>query len=277
MNEVEQYYDKQALLEWQREDRHPTEFAVTRRVMKDYLPPAPAEVLDVGGGPGKFAIALTGWGYSVTLVDLSQGNLALAKEKATEAEVSLSGYIYANALDLSCLRDRQYDAILLMGPLYHLLDVEERRQAVEQALFHLKPGGVIFPSFITRFSPLRDASWRIPLLPQTDMEYTYHLLETGRHDRPDPGGTGFTRAYFAHPDEILPLMESTGVQTLDLVGVAGVVSGHEAATKQLVACAATDPVAASAWEIWVDLNYRMGHEPSLRGASDHLLYVGLWK
>ncbi len=58
MNEIEAFYDENAQYEWERLERHRTEFAVTLRALKDYLPPAPAKILDVGGGPGRYAIAL---------------------------------------------------------------------------------------------------------------------------------------------------------------------------------------------------------------------------
>jgi 2-polyprenyl-3-methyl-5-hydroxy-6-metoxy-1,4-benzoquinol methylase len=63
-------------------------FAVTMRTLGDYLPQPPAKILDIGGGPGRYAI--TQRGYEVTLFDLSQGCLDLAKAK--EAGVELAGY-----------------------------------------------------------------------------------------------------------------------------------------------------------------------------------------
>ena len=81
MNPVEQLYDSDPQREWAREARHRTEFAITRRVLADYLPAAPATIADLGGRPGRYAIPLAQQGYAVTLVDLSRGNLALAQEK----------------------------------------------------------------------------------------------------------------------------------------------------------------------------------------------------
>jgi hypothetical protein len=43
------------------------------------------------------------------------------------------------------------------------------------------------------------------------------------------------------------------------------VAGHEDKVNELT---------EGAWEAWVDLNYRLGQDPTLYGASDHLLYVG---
>ncbi len=87
------------------------------------------------------------------------------------------------------------------------------------------------------------------------------LLRTGVHD----SGEGFTVAYFAHPDEIEPLMEAEGFATLGVLGCEGAMAGHEEKINAL---------AGEAWARWVDLNYRLGQDPALRGASDHLLYIG---
>ena len=87
---VEAMYDADSEREWQRLVRHRTEFGVTMRALDDYLPSAPAKILDIGGGPGRYAIVLTQQGYEVTLLDLSQNNLTLARQKAAaEAENKL--------------------------------------------------------------------------------------------------------------------------------------------------------------------------------------------
>lgn len=264
MNPVEQLYDNDPQREWAREARHRTEFAITRRVLADYLPAAPATIADLGGGPGRYAIPLAQQGYAVTLVDLSQGNLALAQEKAAEAGVELAAVVHANVLALPSLPEGKYDAVLLMGPLYHLLELAERETAVAIAHKRLQPGGLIFAAFITRYAAFRDmVSGGYPDWISQYPERAQQLLETGRN--PAGPGSGFPNSYFAHPDEIKPLMETAGFQTLALVGCEGIVAGHEDHINQLE---------GELWQKWVDLNYQFAHEPSLYGASDHLLYVG---
>jgi len=258
---VQAFYDAGAEAEWARLERHRTEFAVTLRALEDHLPPPPAAVLDVGGGPGRYAIELTRRGYRVTLVDLSAASLALARIKADEANVELEGVVQADALDLGDLPDAAYDAVLLLGPLYHLIDEGARRQAVRQAARKLRKGGVLFTSFITRFAPLRDLAARDPGWAEGRWDYLERLLRTGVHD----SGEGFTVAYFAHPDEVAPFMEAEGFATLGVVGCEGVVAGHEEKINALT---------GEAWTRWVNLNYRLGQDPALRGASDHLLYIG---
>jgi S-adenosylmethionine-dependent methyltransferase len=259
--EAEPYYDEFALKEWERLGKCRTELAVSLKAVNEFLPKPPCSVLDIGGGPGRYAIELTRQGYSVMLVDISAECLRLAEQKANEAQVSLAGMIHANAVDLGELDSASYDAALLMGPMYHLLSHTDRIQAIKEAMRILKPGGKLFGAFITRLAPFRYVANGDPAWLAANPGYALQLLETGIHDRP----TQFAKAYYSHPDEVVPLMENCGLKTLCLVGCEGVVAGHEDKVNALI---------GNAWRAWVDLNYRLGQEPTLYGASDHLLYVG---
>lgn len=261
MNEVEQYYDHNAQAEWGRLDRHRTEFAVTLRALGEFLPRPPASVLDCGGGPGRYAIALTQQNYQVTLLDLAQANLDLAEEKAAEAGVRLAGILHGDARHLETIAESSFDAVLLLGPLYHLLAAEDRLRAIRQAHRVLKSGGVLFAAFISRFAPLRDVARRSPEWIVDHQEYAERIFASGIQYRTD----GFTEVYLAHPTEIVPILEGAGFAMLKMIGCEGVVAGHEEKINALT---------GEAWEVWTDLNYRLGQDPALLGAADHLLYVG---
>jgi ubiquinone/menaquinone biosynthesis C-methylase UbiE len=259
--EPEPFYDKFAPQEWGRLERHRTEFAVSLKAINTFLSNPPCTILDIGGGPGRYAIELTRQGYSVTLLDISGENLKLARQKAKEADVALTGIIHANALDLSEFESSSFDAALLIGPLYHLLSYGHRVQAIKEAVRILKPGGKLFAAFITRFAPFRNVANGEPAWLAENPLYTLQLYNTGRHDQP----TQFAKAYYAQPEEVIPLMENCGFETLSLVGCEGVVAGHDSKVNALT---------GEAWEARVNLNYNLGQEPTLYGASDHLLYVG---
>jgi S-adenosylmethionine-dependent methyltransferase len=261
MSNVEKFYDQNAQEEWDRLERHKIEFHVTMWALLEFLPDAPAKLIDIGGGPGRYAITLAQRGYRVTLVDLSNGNLELAKQKAAEAGVSLDGFVHANALDLSAFPQADFDSVLLLGPLYHLHKLEERQTAFRQARRLLKPDGLVFASVITRFASFRDAAVHGYSYVLDDQAYSEKLLATGIHDN----GIDFADAYFAHPDEVIPLGESAGFSTLRLVGCEGILAGHEEYVNSLI---------GADHDFWLDINYRMALEPSLLGASDHLLYIG---
>jgi len=263
MSEVERFYDQNPQYEWERLKRHRTEFAVTMRALEDHLSKPPAKILDVGGGPGRYAIALSQRGYDVTLFDLSRACLDLAREKAKEAGVELAGYEHGDARDLARFDDESFDAVLLMGPLYHLLEEGDRRRAIREARRVLRPKGLIFVAFITRYAPIR---WAAKHEPEWILEHRARVNEllTSGALRARPGG-GFTDAHFNHPSEVRPLMEAEGFKTLDLIACEGIVSMIEEKVNEL---------SGELWEAWVELNYRLGRDPSLHGAAEHLLYVG---
>ncbi len=264
MAEIRAFYEDNAQYEWDRLDRHRTEFAVCMRALDEYLPPPPATVLDIGGGPGRYAIALTKRGYRVTLFDLSKTCLDLAERKADEAGVRLEGYRQGNAVDLGFYRERSFDVALLMGPLYHLQLQNDRALAVREVHRVLKPGGRVFSAFITRYAPFRWAARNDPDWVPSHKE----LLDTGIFQKapvPPTAGVGFTSAYFAHPSEVKPLMEAGGFETSDLIGCEGMISLIEEKINEF---------SGQAFEFWVDLNYKVGKDPSLHGAAEHLLYIG---
>jgi len=263
MNRVRGFYDKKVLYEWQRLDRHRTEFALTLRAFRDYLPKPPAKILDVGGGPGRYSIALAKQGYSVTLFDISKQCLEFAKSKAGEVGVWLEGYVHGNATNLNMFQAGSYDVVLLMGPLYHLLLKEEREKALQEAYRVIKTGGLIFASFITRYAVIRWAAKNEPSWILKNRKRAERLLTSGiiRARK----GDGFTDAYFIHPSDVKPFMEKAGFETLDLIATEGVISMIEEKVNELN---------GELWEAWVELNYKLGKDPTVHGAAEHLLYVG---
>ena len=60
----------------------PAERAAWLAALRELLPPAPADILDVGTGTGFLALLLAELGHRVTGIDLAEGMLAIAREKA---------------------------------------------------------------------------------------------------------------------------------------------------------------------------------------------------
>lgn len=96
-------------------------------------------ILDIGGGPGRYAINYAQKGCNVTHIDLSDGNIELAKAKAQEHHVDFPMFV-VNCLDIVTMESGYYDHVFLMGPLYHLISNEQRIQAVKLAIGRLKLG-----------------------------------------------------------------------------------------------------------------------------------------
>jgi S-adenosylmethionine-dependent methyltransferase len=267
---VQSLYDRQPQREWERLDRHRTEFAVTLHTLQAHLPPPPARILDCGGGPGRYAVELSRLGHTVTLFDLSAGCLDLAKAKAQEAGVKLQAREQGTAIDLARFANEEFDAVLLMGPLYHLLEENERFQALQESYRVVKPGGLCFAAFITRFAAVRYAAVEAPTLPIDTPEELETILSSGRLPPRGEQGSRFV-AHFVHPAEVTALCRQPGFEVLEVLGVEGVVSMIEEGVNALQ---------GKAWQTWVELNQRLAPEPSLLGAAEHLLVVlekPLWK
>jgi SAM-dependent methyltransferase len=267
MNRVEAFYDGQPEREWGRLERHRVEYALTLRALDEHLPKSPSRVIDIGGGVGRYAIDLARRGHAVTLVDLSQRCLDFARRKAGEAGVRLDSYVRADACDLSRFDNASFGAALLMGPLYHLLEHEQRLRAVRETRRVLRPGGRVFAAFLVRYAFLKYAAVHSPedLLQQRAELET--ILETGAFRPPEDVKElpGFIDAWGALPDEVERLMTEAGIEKLDLIGCESLVSEAEDRLNQ------ADP---GLRERWFDLLYRVSRDPGIFGGCAHLLYVG---
>lgn len=164
----------------------------TKELLLRFLPPAPARILDVGGGPGVYASWLASLGYDVTLID------PVARHRE---EASAYGAFAVEDGDARALTapDASFDVVLMLGPLYHLVDPADRARALAEAGRVARPDGVIAAAFISRHAPVIDVSAK--LLINDDALYE-HLLRL-RHSGDNDPSTGFTVAYFHRVEEIL--------------------------------------------------------------------------
>lgn len=261
MNEIEHFYDEE-YEEWERLERHLPEFEVTKRYMDQYIAGS-KKVVDIGGGPGRYSIYLAQKGHEVTLVDLSGKHIRQAIEKAAEAGVHLDSSIHGDALRLHeyLYKAEQFDIVLLMGPLYHLLREEDRILALKEALRVLKPGGLLFASFISVYAPIHDFAGELYDFGETD--HLLHYLDDGsNHKRNKPE---FTTAYFSGIEEAEELMESAGLKELVFAGVENVLCGKEKKLHELP---------EELKEKWLELAWRLSGDRKLLGMSEHFLYIG---
>lgn len=261
MNEVERFYDED-YEEWERLAFHLPEFEVTKRYMQKYIT-KPGAVLDIGGGPGRYSIFLAQQGHAVTLVDLSGKHIRQAIDRAAEAGVHLDSCIHGDALRLHeyLYKKEQFDVVLLMGPLYHLLKEEDRIQALKEALYALKPGGLLMAAFISNYAPIQE--YASELYDFDSAEPLLHYLKDGRnHDGED---VAFTTSYFCSVKEAEALMQNAGLTELVFAGVENVLCGKE---KKLHALSEAQK------EKWLDLAWRLSGDRNLLGMSEHFLYIG---
>jgi S-adenosylmethionine-dependent methyltransferase len=267
---VRAYYATFAENEWQRLTwpAGAIEFAVTTRALERHLPPA-GRVLDIGGGPGRYSIWLAQRGYRVVLADLAPNLLDIARVRIAEAGVQsqLEDVVPCDVCDLSRFADDSFDAVLCLGPFYHLIDPADRERAAGELLRVMKPGGTIFGAFIPIYTFLRrtlDHEDERHHLAQP--EFMARLLNEGVFLNDVPGR--FNAAYGVWPRDVVPFMERHGFQTLELLADTGFATQQAQDLQEL---AALDP---QSYEMVMDLILDTAGDPSLFGSSIHLLYVG---
>jgi len=190
----------------------PLEFARTIELISRYLAPAPLEVLDVGGGPGSYARWLHDRGDDVTLVDPVALHVEQARAQSLRAEVG-------DARRLA-QPDRCADVVLLMGPLYHLVEEDGRARALAEAHRVLRPGGLLIATAISRSAALQDMLVRLDRLHEPDvMAIVERAFRTGVFDG-SPAGL-FTTAFFHSPGQLRDEVTGAGFEAVDVLGIEG--------------------------------------------------------
>ena len=121
------------------------EFLTTMHYIEKYLKPGD-RVLEIGAGTGRYSHTLARQGYSVDAVELVEHNIEVFKSNTKENENI--NIFQGNALDLSLFEDNQYDITLLLGPLYHLHNKEDKRKAISEALRVTKKGGIVVAAYV---------------------------------------------------------------------------------------------------------------------------------
>jgi S-adenosylmethionine-dependent methyltransferase len=262
VNDIAVFDDRNQESEHSRLDRHQLEFDLTWRYLNQYLPPQ-GTILEIGSATGKYTLELARRGYTITAVDLSKGLLEQCRENITREGLEKQvQFVMADARNLGEVVRNKFDAVLLMGPLYHLIQEADRKMALKESFDRLREDGILFSSFISRFGLISDLLRNVPTWIE-DQADVWSVLEHGKDPEDHPRG-GF-RGYFAQPREIAPLHEAIGFQTRVVAGVELVISADDESYNQLQ---------GKQRQQWLDVLYRMSTEPSILGASRHLLYIG---
>lgn len=231
----------------------------TQHILRRYLPPVPARVLDIGGGSGVHAEWLARDGHDVQLID----PVPLHVDQASALPGVTASIGDARELDLP---DRSADTALLLGPLYHLVDRADRQRAVIEAARVTRHEGFVAVAAISRFASMRDSLRKGWLDDPHWVETVERTVAAGRHVNDTGHEQRFTTAYFHQPDELGSELVDAGLHDVEVIAVEGVGSFLDN-IDDLLGSAETAQVLMR----WIELTER---EPSMLGASGHLLAIG---
>lgn len=232
----------------------------TQELLRQYLPPPPARVLDVGGGPGTHARWLVEDGYEVVLLDPVPKHVEQAR-----------AYVPGCAAEIGDARDvtlpaHGFDAVLLLGPLYHLADRADRLRALSEARRVVVPGGLVAAAGISRYSLMQDYTVSAGLTPDLLAGEVTDVVRTGSYD----GSRGFTVVHFHTAAELAEEAVEAGLTDVRLHGIEGpgwayVVAAGRCGGQEVAQALVADAVATA----------RLADDQGVfTDASAHILVVG---
>ena len=242
------------------------ERARTQELILRHLPPAPATIIDAGGGAGVYACWLATLGYQVHLLD----PVAKHVEQARAASARQPNHLLASA-EIGDARslphaDSSADAVLLLGPLYHLVEREDRLACLREAHRVLRSGGLVWGAAISRFASLLDSLSHGFFDDPAFAPILARDLEDGQHRNPTGNPVYFTDAYFHRPGELSREMLAAAFHVMEIVAIEG-----------------PGWLARDFDKLWSDPAQRerllaalrkVEREPSILGATSHIMAIG---
>ena len=177
-------------------------------------------MLDVGGAAGAYAFWLASLGYQVHLIDPVPRLIGEATRRNESEARRLASCRIGDARSLD-VPDGAADLVLMLGPLYHLTERNERLRALSEGARALKPGGRLLAAAISRSASALDgfsrglfADARFEAIVAADLRDGQHRNATERLDY-------FTTAYFHRPEELARELAEAGLAQLALHGIEG--------------------------------------------------------
>ena len=249
------------------DSRGQLEFLRSLAILRRCLPPAPAIIYDIGGGTGPYAFRLTAKGYAVHLIDPVPGHIETAERLIKRGEAPPLASLAVGDARHPELPAGAADAVLLMGPLYHLQEKSERMQALRKSRELLKPKGTLAAVGISRFASLIDGLHSGYFRDPVFRDIIRGDLENGMHRNPTANPAYFTDTFFHHPEELRDEILEAGFRDVELSTIEGL--GY------LMQDFAARWQNTEYRDFLLEVIEKTDKEPALIGASPHIMCTGV--
>lgn len=231
------------------------EFLTTTKYIDRYLKQGD-RILEVGAATGRYSLRYAKGGYQVDSIELVQHNIdEFKKNIIPDTNVTIT---QGNALDLSIYEDNTFDVTLILGPLYHLYTLEDKRRAVEEAIRVTRPRGVIYLAFIMNDAVIIDWGLKSGNLASG--------LESGLITK-DFHCVGTPEMLFEMTtiEEINQLMAPFPIDKLHMVATDGMTNHFRSEI---------DSAADDLYQAWLSYHFHTCERMDLIGFSNHSLFIG---
>jgi SAM-dependent methyltransferase len=238
------------------------EFARTIEILQRHLPTSPARIADIGAGAGPYSVWLAQLGHQVVARDLLPAHVEQLRAAAHDKGLLIDAEV-GDARELN-LVDSSVDAVLLLGPLYHLITRAARLQCLREAVRIVRPGGIVAATAISRWAVLLDGVLRLRL---GEGDPTFPALidqavGTGVLAPLSPGGFA---GYVHRPQAFRKEAEDAGLSIVSLESVEGAGAYLPDLEERWKSPAAREAV--------LDVARRCADVPEMLGIGSHLLLV----
>lgn len=250
-------YDEEQRL--QREPITKIEFDTTIHFLAKYLNKN-STISEFGAGTGAYSFYYTHKGHKVTAIEIVPEYVKGLKTKAKESNISISIY-EANAISVDFIASNSQDAVLILGPLYHIKNQADRHALVIEAKRIVKTGGIIAMAYISRlFLPVYLLKFNPELITAKVLK---KLNKTGLVT--EPSADEFLQiAYFSSPQEMEELATNIDLEIMTHIATDGV-SRYIGDNSNIID--------EDKYKVWLDYHLSVCHEPSLLGSSSHGLVI----
>lgn len=265
-NEVYNFYNAGAEVGRLEKGLGKIEFYRTKEILSQYIASGNT-IYDIGGGIGIYASWLTRRENNVHLIELADYAVAFAKQNMMH-ECSFNAEV-GDARHLN-KPSHSADVVLMMGPLYHLQNKEDRQQALKEAYRVLENGGLLIAAGISKYSSmiwaLSTYGTKNNLIDEVAFRNMFQEeVVTGNHNRPKEYPYLIAQAYFSTPESMAGEMKEAGFSIINEHAVEG--------------CIWYTPCLDEKWESeqsrksLLDIIHLTEHETEIMGMSPHFLVV----
>ena len=195
------------------ETRNPLEFERSKVILAERVP-GPGRLIDVGGGPGTYASWFAGRGYEVDLVDPVPLHVEAARSTSAAGTPFRAQLGDARSLPFA---DSVADAVVMMGPLFHLVTDEDRQRALAEAYRVLRPGGTIAVSAMGRFFLFGHAVATNAIRDPQVRSRIVSMVDSGQR----PGDWGPFPAYAHRPQGLAEEVGRAGFCDVEVLAIEG--------------------------------------------------------
>jgi ubiquinone/menaquinone biosynthesis C-methylase UbiE len=268
------FYNAYGNAEWERLEATPygrLQAIIHEDFLKRYIQPGNS-VLDAGAGPGRFSIAAARAGARVTVLDISDAQLEMAKQKITEAGQldRIDQFLRADICDLSMFKDGQFDALVCFGGALSYV-CENRQKAARELVRVVKPAGTLLVSVMSRLAAVAGEAQQMDLPnllnPDGDkpgLPGIWPVLTTGDLVfRSERMGMVHAPMHLFTTVELVTIFKDC--ERLETAASNAVIKEHAASVNEQLAA---EP---EAWATVVEMEKKLNHEPGLIDSGSHII------